>query len=170
MPAYLIPSGHPMYYLQRASTNGRHLCAWFCGRVATRFWIKGCLDPESDGIAIRRAFGAVCRNRHDVARSTQSRHPARNHPELAAEMVMERTTLVRALKPLQQADWVITEPSGSGRSLALSISKEGMTKLREANPLWREAQREFEKLYGKGEAAHLREELKKASALAAAKA
>jgi DNA-binding MarR family transcriptional regulator len=85
-------------------------------------------------------------------------------------MVMERTTLVRALKPLQQADWVITEPSGSGRSLALSISKEGMTKLREANPLWREAQREFEKLYGKGEAAHLREELKKASALAAAKA
>src|SRR5580692_475659 len=97
MPAYLIPTGHPMYYLQRASTNGRHLCAWFCGRVATRFWIKGCLDPESDGIAIRRAFGAVCRNRHDVARSTQSRHPARNHPELAAEMVMERTTLVRAL-------------------------------------------------------------------------
>ena len=45
-----------------------------------------------------------------------------------------------------------------------------MTKLREANRLWREAQREFEKLYGKGEAAHLREELKKASALAAAKA
>jgi hypothetical protein len=80
MPAYLIPSGHPKYYLQRASTNGRHLCAWFCGRVATRFSIKGCFDPESNGIAIRRAFGAVCRNRHDVARSTQSRHAARNHP------------------------------------------------------------------------------------------
>jgi hypothetical protein len=59
-----------MYYLQRASTNGRHLCAWFCGRVATRFWIKGCLDPESDGIAIRRAKGEAAHLREELKKAS----------------------------------------------------------------------------------------------------
>jgi DNA-binding MarR family transcriptional regulator len=93
-------------------------------------------------------------------------NPAILIADLADEMVMERTTLVRALKPLQQAGWVLTEPSGSGRSLALSISPSGKKKLREANPLWRQAQREFEKLFGANAASHFRTELKKAAALA----
>src|ERR1700761_2940653 len=73
-------------------------------------------------------------------------HPGILIADLAAEMVMERTTLVRALKPLQQTEWVVAEPSGTGRSLALSISPSGKEKLREASPLWKQAQRDFEKL------------------------
>src|SRR5580692_5449196 len=41
--------GHPKYYLGRTSTHGRQHLAWFRGGLATRFWVKGCLDPESDG-------------------------------------------------------------------------------------------------------------------------
>ncbi len=55
-----------------------YLPARFRGRPATRFRVKGCLDAESDGVAIRRADGAFCRNRYNVARGTQSGHPASN--------------------------------------------------------------------------------------------
>ena len=47
--------------------------------MATRFWIKGCFDAESDGAAIRRAVGAFRRNSYDVARGTRSGRPAHNH-------------------------------------------------------------------------------------------
>ncbi len=85
--------------------------------------------------------------------------------DLADHMVMERTTLVRALKPLQKAGLVNTEPSGSGRSLVLTVSRRGRQTALETVPLWNNAQREFEVLFGADKAASLRKGMQKASTL-----
>lgn len=86
--------------------------------------------------------------------------------DLADQMVMERTTLVRALKPLRKAGLLVSEPAGTGRSLALKASQKGQRKAASAVLLWREAQREFEALFGVAEATSLRAAMRKASALA----
>lgn len=86
--------------------------------------------------------------------------------DLAERMVMERTTLLRALKPLQKLGLVGSNPSGTGRSLALTVSRLGQKKVAEAHPLWVEAQREFEALFGADKASTLRKGMRQASALA----
>ena len=85
--------------------------------------------------------------------------------DLAEQMVMERTTLVRALKPLQEAGYVDSEPSGTRRSLVLRVSQLGLQKVLEASPLWINAQREVESLFGKERAKNLRKVLQEASTL-----
>src|SRR6202044_1048629 len=66
------------HYFERTPSDGIYLLARFRGRPATRFRVKGFLDAKSDGVAIRRADGAFCRNRYNVARGTWSGHPASN--------------------------------------------------------------------------------------------
>lgn len=85
--------------------------------------------------------------------------------ELAEQMIMERTTLVRALKPLQEAAYIETEPSGSGRALALTITPQGKRRVVTARPLWEEAQREIESKFGVRRASGLRAALKEATAI-----
>ena|SRR5580704_2071994 len=72
--------GHPKYYLGRTSTHGRQHLAWFRGGLATRFWVKGCLDPESDGASIRSTADPFYRNRYDVAQGIQSGPAASYYP------------------------------------------------------------------------------------------
>lgn len=64
--------------------------------------------------------------------------------ELADAMVMERTTLVRALKPLQIEGYVSSQVEGPRSTLRLSLSAGGMAKIREAEAYWQAAQREEE--------------------------
>jgi DNA-binding MarR family transcriptional regulator len=85
--------------------------------------------------------------------------------DLADRMIMERTTLLRALKPLQSTHLLKTETPGIGRSLAFSVSQAGQEKLIEASPLWRNAQHEIETLLGKRKAKSLRKAMQDASAL-----
>ena len=84
---------------------------------------------------------------------------------LAEQMVMERTTLVRALRPLQEAGLVESEPSDTGRRLVLSVSQPGRQKIMEAFPLWNNAQREFESRFGAARTRSLRKALQEASSL-----
>lgn len=76
--------------------------------------------------------------------------------ELAARLVMDRTTLGRALRPLEREGLVAIGPGRDGRTRALSVTPAGRQRLEEAAPLWREAQRAFEAGYGASEAADLR--------------
>lgn len=76
--------------------------------------------------------------------------------QLAEYMVMERTTLIRALKPLQAANFVHSRAEGSRSALRLSISKAGIAKFEESEPLWLEAQKEFEAYAGFDKAASIR--------------
>src|ERR1700754_2634107 len=50
--------------------------------------------------------------------------PGINMNELAGAMLMDRTTLLRALKPLQQNGWILSGPEAEqSRRLVLSISE-----------------------------------------------
>jgi DNA-binding MarR family transcriptional regulator len=76
--------------------------------------------------------------------------------QLADLMVMERTTLVRALKPLQEVGWVESQPTPGSRALALSLTGAGRRKASQCEPLWTAAQQEFEQSQGKANAAAIR--------------
>jgi DNA-binding MarR family transcriptional regulator len=80
--------------------------------------------------------------------------------ELARELVMDRTTLLRAMKPLQRAGLL---KCGSGdadpRQLVFSLTSGGERKLKQAIPLWTRAQEEFESAMKPGEAGRLRRAL-----------
>lgn len=79
--------------------------------------------------------------------------------KLAEMLVMERSTLVRALKPLQAAGWVITERPESDRSFDVSLSRSGLAKVAEASPLWEGAQTAFEQEVGQERAIRIRDEI-----------
>jgi DNA-binding MarR family transcriptional regulator len=79
--------------------------------------------------------------------------------ELADLLVMERTSLVRALKPLQGAGWIATHPATEGRGHELALSAAGRKKTAAALPLWRTAQRAFEAEVGRDRAIRQRDEI-----------
>jgi DNA-binding MarR family transcriptional regulator len=79
--------------------------------------------------------------------------------ELADMLSMERTTLVRALNPLQTAGWVVAERPDSGRSFDVKLSGRGHKKLAQALPLWKSAQAAFEREVGRDRAIRLRDEI-----------
>ncbi len=72
-------------------------------------------------------------------------------------LIMERTSLVRALKPLQASGWVVAERSDNGRAFDVTLSPSGLEKLAEAMPLWAEAQAAFEREIGRDRAIRLRD-------------
>jgi DNA-binding MarR family transcriptional regulator len=80
--------------------------------------------------------------------------------ELAHVMVMDRTALLRALKPLLSNGFVASDPVGRlNRRLQLALTANGRAKLDEAMVHWRTAQEEFERKFGPQQAALLRREL-----------
>jgi DNA-binding MarR family transcriptional regulator len=81
--------------------------------------------------------------------------------ELADVLSMERTSLVRALKPLQTAGLVVTERPDSSRAFDLKLSRRGYQKVAEALPLWEDAQAAYEREVGRDRAVRLRNEILK---------
>ncbi|CAD6550503.1 hypothetical protein LMG27952_05020 [Paraburkholderia hiiakae] len=92
--------------------------------------------------------------------STLARAPGLTMLEMAEAMVMDRTTLIRTLKPLER-NGLVGESSelGNKRRLRLNITAAGRAKLDEAIGHWRTAQASFETSFGEREAARLRLEL-----------
>jgi DNA-binding MarR family transcriptional regulator len=89
-----------------------------------------------------------------------ARTPQLTMVDLADSMVMERTTLVRALKPLQRDGLVTSEASEhDGRTFLFSLSEAGRRTFDEAAIAWRAAQDEFENKFGRTRAKALRAEL-----------
>jgi DNA-binding MarR family transcriptional regulator len=60
--------------------------------------------------------------------------------ELSDSLGMERTTLVRNLRPLQRDGFVQADGGGRGGRVELSITAKGRKKIEEAMPAWRAAQ------------------------------
>ena len=78
--------------------------------------------------------------------------------DLGDELVMERTTLVRTLRPLQTKGLVVTKPDpAEPRRLFISLTDLGEAKRQEALPHWERAQLEVEQLIGKPVAQQLRD-------------
>lgn len=59
---------------------------------------------------------------------------------LANALGMDRTTLSRNLGPLEKEGLIAVGPEGRGRRRTLEITKKGRSLLREALPLWKQAQ------------------------------
>ena len=75
-------------------------------------------------------------------------HPGISVSGLAERMTLERTTLVRNLKPLESRR-LIRDTAQSGRSRSLELTEEGKEILETAVSLWQQAQQEFERQMGK---------------------
>ena len=69
--------------------------------------------------------------------------------ELSEAMVMDRTSLVRALKPMQRDGLIDTTASSTdARQNVMSLTAGGRQRLEQALPLWQQAQHEFEGEFG----------------------
>ncbi|MCC7273111.1 MAG: MarR family transcriptional regulator [Alphaproteobacteria bacterium] len=80
--------------------------------------------------------------------------------ELAAELVMDRTTMGRNLRPLERDGLVaIAADPRDRRSRALSLTGRGEALVAEARERWLAAQRAFDAAFGAERAAQLREVL-----------
>jgi DNA-binding MarR family transcriptional regulator len=102
---------------------------------------------------VTQFFDAELR-RHGI-RSTQTpvlgalaAKPSWTMEELSDWLGMERTTLVRNLRPLQRDEWVNIAGSGRGRRVALSITAKGKKELEKFMPGWRLAQQALVKTLG----------------------
>jgi DNA-binding MarR family transcriptional regulator len=85
--------------------------------------------------------------------------PGLTMSDLSSIMVMDRTTLLRAIKPLQRDGFVVSAPKqGDTRQLAFTVSPAGFRKIEETGPLWQAAQQEYEARIGTELAARLRED------------
>jgi DNA-binding MarR family transcriptional regulator len=79
--------------------------------------------------------------------------------ELADAMGMDRTTLVRALKPLERRQWIRTAKGSAPRQLHLSLTPAGRRQKAVAEQCWRAAQSEFEREVGSERAERMRRDL-----------
>lgn len=79
--------------------------------------------------------------------------------ELAHAMVMDRTTLGRAIRPLERDSLIEIALTEDRRRRSLRLTQAGKEKLQRAFVKWREAQSEFESQFGKHEATELRKTL-----------
>lgn len=80
---------------------------------------------------------------------------------LAAEMVMDRTTLGRNILPLQRQGLIaIKRGQEDRRSKGIHLTEKGAARLRVAVERWAEAQAKFESAYGGERAAELRSMLR----------
>jgi DNA-binding MarR family transcriptional regulator len=76
---------------------------------------------------------------------------------LAAELVLDRSTLGRNILPLERDGLIRIEPSASdARSKELQLTRKGAARLGAALERWHEAQKRFESAYGRERATQLR--------------
>ncbi len=62
--------------------------------------------------------------------------------ELAATLVLERTTLTRNLRPLEEAGWIrVTRSAADARARIVLLTRSGEAAIERAMPLWQRAQR-----------------------------
>ncbi len=77
--------------------------------------------------------------------------------ELAAELVMDRTTLGRNIRPLERDGLITITPGRSDRRIKeLRLTEAGEARFQESRRAWVEAQRGFERGFGPERSAQLR--------------
>jgi len=89
------------------------------------------------------------------------RHGPMSINTLAGELVVDRTTLGRNIRPLERGDlFAVESDPADGRSKILRLTKAGDARFQRAQKRWAEAQRRFEGVYGGKQASQLREKLR----------
>jgi len=127
------------------------LCNCFAARQAARHLTKR-YERHLSGAGLTSAQFSILVAVEEAGQMTMS--------ELAKALVMDRTTLLRAIKPLQREDLLVSKPSEDDvRRLVFSLTAGGVRRLKKALTLWNKAQQELEAAIGSSEAARLRREL-----------
>jgi DNA-binding MarR family transcriptional regulator len=67
---------------------------------------------------------------------------------LAQLLVYDRSTLLRNLEPLEEAKWISDIPSDTKRARKISLTLEGIQKLKEGLVAWNKAQKKAESVLG----------------------
>lgn len=75
-----------------------------------------------------------------------SAYPGLTTGEMAEALVMDSTTLTRTLKIIHDNQWIAVAPGEDRRERHWTITETGKERLREAFPLWKSAQKDFERL------------------------
>lgn len=88
-----------------------------------------------------------------------------NVSDLALEMRVDRTTLVRNLKPMESKGLIIDTSAKGSRNRQLKLTEKGLEALASAAPLWSEAQRFMQQYLGEKELNTLTTLLSKVEAL-----
>jgi DNA-binding MarR family transcriptional regulator len=76
--------------------------------------------------------------------------------ELATNLVMDRTTVGRGIRPLERDGLIKIGEGSDGRTRRLTLTAAGRKKITQGLPHWQAAQSEFETLFGAAEAEALR--------------
>lgn len=86
-----------------------------------------------------------------------SAHGETTITSLADMIAMDRTTMASNLKPLAREGLVTVEPSAADRRARIvTITPDGVSRMKAALPLWRDVQARFEESFGDDEASGLR--------------
>ncbi len=80
--------------------------------------------------------------------ATTAKSEAITITQMAKQLVMDRTTLTRNLRPLEKQGFIEIIPGDDLRTRYVTLSKKGRNVLTKALPLWEKAQRHFEKGLG----------------------
>jgi DNA-binding MarR family transcriptional regulator len=87
-----------------------------------------------------------------------SQHEALSVNQLAEAMVMDRTTVAHAIKPLERDGLVVVKVNPSDRREKLiALTKSGAKRVQEGYPLWLKAQKAFEAKFGAEKALKMRQ-------------
>ncbi|MGD8326208.1 MAG: MarR family winged helix-turn-helix transcriptional regulator [Sphingomonadales bacterium] len=121
---------------------------------------------------LRRATRIVTRRYDDAFRGTGLRstqltilmHIAKQEEgailsDLSRAMAMDASTLTRNLTPLEKAGYVFAEKTPAGRRRSVRLTEKGEEVLRDAMPLWEEAQTDIVGMIGKENFDRLRKDL-----------
>ena len=81
--------------------------------------------------------------------------------DLAKAMVMDRTTLGRALGPLERDGLLVVGAGGDARTRSLRLTPDGKARLTAAATGWQQAQTAFESAFGREDASELRSVLRR---------
>ncbi len=117
------------------------------GRVVTRIY-DAALAPHGVTIAqlnLLAAIGAI---------------DGQSSARLGRVLEVEKSTLSRDLKRMEQLGWIRSGPSESGRGRSLLVTAAGARLLMEARPAWEKAQRSAQSRLGQGAFAQLRQVLR----------
>jgi DNA-binding MarR family transcriptional regulator len=104
-------------------------------RVITQFY-DHCLAPA--GIRITQ-FSLLI---------SMAAEPTQTLTQLANNLVMDRTTLTRNLKPLERTGLIHSIEAKDRRSKAYTLTDQGMQVLKAAMPLWQNAQKKITVVLG----------------------
>ena len=80
---------------------------------------------------------------------------------LAKQMVMDRTTLGRAIRPLERDGLVQVDAGEDARTRRLALTAQGRNRLKAAAAKWNDAQKAFDEAFGADNASSLRATLRR---------